>query len=387
MIASLLRTKRGSITAAAAGFTAFLNIYSLQTLLPLLGSTFGAGDREVGLAISATTLAVALASPFAGWLVGRLTRGALTKLSVGGLFFCGVQVALANHLSSLIFWRFCQGLFLPILIAGVLTFLAEDFEPKLLSRATSNYVTWTIVGGFAGRWISGLVASDFGWRSSLLTLAILNAVAGGALLLSLDAPNKRVAGKKPPTVGCFLQTFRRAELRTAYLIGFGSLFTMVGAFTYVTFYLAQWPFNLGPDGLGRMFCVYLLGIAVTPSVGKVLAQWGHAKLVRRTSKLALLGLLLTLLPKVSLIGLGLALVCVSGFATQACVSSFLADLPNEVKAVACGLYLSFYYFGGCLGGALPGLAWECWGWWGCVGLFGLVQWSILFLSRHLHKKE
>ena len=85
------RSKKGSVTAAAAGFTAFVNVYALQSLLPVLTDAFEAGSSKVSLAVSATTLAVALASPFAGWLVGRLTRGALTKISVGGLVFCGLQ--------------------------------------------------------------------------------------------------------------------------------------------------------------------------------------------------------------------------------------------------------------------------------------------------------
>ena len=374
--------KRGSVTAAAAGFAAFVNIYALQTLLPLLSEQFQASSRQVSLAVSATTLAVALASPLAGWLVGRLSRGTLTKLSVGGLVFCGLMVALATSLQALILWRFGQGLFLPLLIAGVLSFLAEDFEPGQLGRATSNYVTWTIVGGFSGRWLAGFVAAHWGLKPALIALALANAAAGTLLLLSLKDPNKSLAGRSSPSLACFLATLERPELRAGYLIGFGSLFTMVGLFTYVTFHLAE-RFLLGPEALGRTFAVYLLGIAITPYVGTLLQSWGYSKTVRHTAKLAIAGLSLTLIPHLGAVLLGLALVCVAGFATQACVSSFMATLEPQTNPAACGLYLSAYYCGGWVGAALPGFAWEAGGWPACVLLLLAIQAMVGLKSSRL----
>lgn len=379
----VLDEQRGSVTAAAAGFTAFVNVYALQTLLPELTRAYNSTDRSVSLAVSATTLAVALASPFAGWLVGRLNRGSLTKISVGGLVFCGLQVALARELESLLFWRFAQGLFLPVLIAGVLTFIAQDFEPDKVSRATSNYVTWTIVGGFSGRWVAGLAASLWGWRPALLALALLNGLAGLVLWFTLKDPGARSRAKRAPQLSDFLGSFRHSHLRSSYAIGFCSLFTMVGLFTYVNFHLSQAPFHLGPEGLGKIFCVYLLGITVTPMVGRVLPQWGLSVLVGRTAKLALCGLMLTLLPSLPAVVAGLALVCVAGFSAQASVSSSIAVLPPALKSVAAGLYLSAYYFGGCLGGAVPGYFWEQGGWPACVMVLLFVQLAVLRLSSCL----
>jgi MFS transporter, YNFM family, putative membrane transport protein len=379
----LARERRSSITAAAAGFTAFVNVYALQSLLPVLADAFQASSRAVSLAVSATTLAVALASPFAGWLVSRMTRGNIIKCSVGGLVFCGLQVALAQNLDTLLFWRFAQGLFLPILIAGVLSFIAQDFTPDKVGRATSNYVTWTIVGGFSGRWLGGFVCSVWGWREALLALSLANAGAGLVLIGNLSNPTARITSRTPPNIWDFLASFRQPELRAGYVIGFCSLFTMVGTFTYVTFHLAQAPFELGPSELGKIFFVYLLGITVTPMVGRLLPSWGVSCTVHRTSKLATLGLLLTLSSDLRLIILGLSLVCVAGFATQASVSTFIAHLPPRVKAVAAGLYLSAYYFGGCIGGALPGLLWEHFGWIGCVGLLVVAQVTVLRFSGKL----
>ena len=377
------RSKKGSVTAAAAGFTAFVNVYALQSLLPVLTDAFEAGSSKVSLAVSATTLAVALASPFAGWLVGRLTRGALTKISVGGLVFCGLQVAMADTLEALIFWRFAQGLFLPVLIAGVLAFMAQDFARRDLGRATSLYVTWTIVGGFAGRWLAGTLTEYFGWREALFGLAIANAAAGAVLLSSLADPAARLPAGRTPGLGDFLTSLKSRSMRAVYAIGFCSLFTMVGGFTYVTFYLSQSPFELGPKELGKVFFVYLLGIAITPTIGRALTRWGYSPTIAATSRLAIGGLLLTLIPKLGFVMAGLSLLCVAGVATQASASSYIAQLEPQEKSVAAGIYLSSYYIGGSIGAFLPGLAWQALGWWGCVVMLVIVQVGVDRLRRGL----
>lgn len=373
--------RRGSITAAAAGFTAFVNIYALQSLLPILAQVFQADSRQVSMAVSATALAVALSAPFAGWLIRRWNRAQVIKVSVAGLVIAGLNVAAASSLTSLIAWRFVQGLFLPILVAGVLSFMALDFPREQLGRATSNYVTWTIVGGFSGRWVGGLVAGAMGWRWALLVLALLNAAAGLLLLASLRNPESRLPSGPDPRPLAALVTLKRSDLRCAYLVGFGSLFTLVGLFTYVTFHLSRAPYNLGPEALGRTFCVYLVGITITPMVGRVLGRWGVALTVRRATAAAMLGLILTLLPHLGGVILGLSLACGAAFATQAAVSSFIARLEPEVKAGAAGLYLSFYYFGGSLGALIPSWAWEWAGWPGCVLLLVGVQAALRRVCR------
>jgi MFS transporter, YNFM family, putative membrane transport protein len=376
-------SQRGTITAAAAGFTAFVNVYALQSLLPVLAEVFQADSSTVSLAVSATTFAVALASPFAGWLVGRMTRGGLTRLSVGGLVFCGLQAALAGSLETLVLWRFLQGLFLPILIAGVLSFMAQDFAREQLSRATSNYVTWTIVGGFSGRWLAGAIAESFGWREALVGLALANACAGAVLLTTLPDPSSRLPSRQTPRVNDFFRSLNQPSLRAVYLIGFGSLFTMVGGFTYVTFYLSAEPFRLGPEELGNVFFVYLLGITITPMIGRALSRWGYSATIGGTTRLAMVGLLLTLVPNLGFVIVGLSMLCVAGFGTQASASSFIARLDPGERSVAAGLYLSAYYVGGSLGAFIPGLAWQSVGWVGCVGLLLLVQWRVFRLRTSL----
>lgn len=378
-------SRRRAIATGAAGFTAFVNMYALQSILPLLARVFHTDHHGVSLSVGATTLAVALASPFAGWLVSRLPRRTANSIAVTGLVVCGANVAAAQSLPALIGWRFAQGLFLPLLLAGVMTFIAEDFPRSRVGRVMANYVAWTIVGGFAGRWLCGLVAAEVGWRSGLYFLALLNALAGAILLLAIPSRRARLKPEAPQGMREIKQTLLDPVLRPAYLTGFCSLMTLTGVFTYITFHLAGPSFGMGPDALGRMFCVYLLGVVVTPMLGRALPGLGHRRAVRLAARLSMTGLLLSLVPKVGAVVAALACVSVAAFASQSIASSYVAQMSGERRTVASGIYVSFYYLGGCFGSIVPGFAWSAAGWWGCAALYLLVQSTIFNLAKGYRK--
>ena len=50
------------------------------------------------------------------------------------------------------------------------------------------------------------------------------------------------------------------------------------------------------------------------------------------------------------------------FTAQAVVPAFVNATARTAKGGASALYLAFYYLGGTLGSALPGLAWQAGGW-------------------------
>ena len=68
--------------------------------------------------------------------------------------------------------------------------------------------------------------------------------------------------------------FRNPRLLVTYLVGFNVLFSLVGVFTYITFYLAAPPFLLSTAQLSLLFVVYLVGLVVTPLAGALLPHVG-----------------------------------------------------------------------------------------------------------------
>ena len=85
------------------------------------------------------------------------------------------------------------------------------------------------------------------------------------------------------------------------------------------------------------------------------------------------GALLTLVPSLPAIVAGLALCATGVFVAQATTSGYIGAVTTRDRALAVGVYSTFYYGGGSAGGALPALFWSRGGWPACVALVVAVQ--------------
>ena len=68
------------LAIATAGFTAFVNLYSPQALLPELSHDFGVGAGDISALMTASTLAIALTAPFTGALADVAGRKRLINV-------------------------------------------------------------------------------------------------------------------------------------------------------------------------------------------------------------------------------------------------------------------------------------------------------------------
>ncbi len=367
----------------AAGFAAFVNLYSTQSLLPVLRQVFHASAAVAGLTISAATLAVALSAPLAGVIVERVPRRQLFIGTMLGLVLTALLCATSHTLGVLICWRFVQGLMLPPLLALTLTYIGEEYPSAQVGPIMALYVAANVVGGFTGRFVSGLVAAHAGWRVALAALALLNVAGAVVLLRSLAAsetytpPGERSAAaersdlrRRPRSP---LAPLANPALHPAFLAGFNVLFSLVALFTYVTYYLSAPPFNLGPAALGSLFCVYLVGVFVTPMAGRLLPRVGYRAAIMGATAMAALGAFLTLGHGLAWVIAGLAVCSSAAFVSQSAATGYVSEVAGDERSSALGLYLSAYYLGGSAGAVVPALAWWAGGWWGTVLLLLAVH--------------
>jgi len=138
------------------GFCAFLSLYATQPLLPLFHRVFDASQLAVSLTVSAATLAVALSAPFVGMLADRRGRKKVIVPAIYLLAFANLLTATAHSLSALVFWRFIQGLLTPAVFAVAVAYINEEWTHRESGFVTSVYVTGTVIGGFCGRFLSGV---------------------------------------------------------------------------------------------------------------------------------------------------------------------------------------------------------------------------------------
>ncbi|HEY9854277.1 MAG TPA: MFS transporter [Stenomitos sp.] len=356
------------------GLCTFLDLYATQAFLPVLEQAFQASKVAVGMTVSAATLAVALSAPVVGVLAEKFGRKLLIVSGLLGLALTTLLAATSPSLGALIGWRFGQGACTALLYVVTMTYVNEEWAGRGVGAAMSAFVTGNVVGGFLGRFLSGIATALVGWHWAFVVLGGLNLVGALAAWLTLPAaPRTLHTNGARSAIASHLRELTSRPLLAAYLVGFNVLFTLVGTFTYVNFYLAEPPFRLGTLALGSIFAVYLFGSVVTPVAGRWIDRLGNRQMVAIALTVSALGTLLTLVPSLWTVIPGLMLSSSGVFVCQSASTSFVGRAAGTKKALAAGLYVSCYYFGGSVGGVLPGFLWGHGGWHACVALFVAIQ--------------
>jgi predicted MFS family arabinose efflux permease len=370
-----------------AGFCAFLTLYAPQPMLPLLLASFHTSANAVSRVITASTIAVAMAAPFAGIVADRLGRKRVIVPAAVLLALPTLLAATSGSLGQLLFWRFWQGVFTPGIFAVTIAYINEEWEEGT-GAAMSAYVAGTVLGGFSGRMIGALVAAYSSWRWAFVVLAVLDLLCAAVMWAWLP-PDRHVAHprRQVSTARAMLRHLQNPRLLATYAVGFCVLFTLVATFTYVNFYLAAPPFHLKTAALGLLFVVYLVGAVITPIAGRAIDRVGHRFALTLAFTGGAAGIALTLTPRIPVVLMGLALCCTGVFIGQSSASSYIGTVASEARAAAVGLYVMFYYLGGSAGAELPGHLWSRGGWLGCVALIASVQLVTIALGWLFWKPE
>jgi MFS transporter, YNFM family, putative membrane transport protein len=383
------RSAPGPWAAAAVtlcGVCAFLELYCTQPLLPLLARLFHASKTGVGLTVSAATLGVALSAPIFGALTERLPRKRVIVASLVAIAIPTLLAATSQSLAQLVFWRFVQGLFVPGVVAVIVTYIGEEWPSHRLALIMSFYVSGTALGGFIGRISTGILTDWFNWHIGFLSLGAAAFAGAGAVALWLphgrrrSSPDQNLSSLSTCTnrpLSFIVQAqslFRNRRLIATFAVGFNVLFSLVAVFTWITFHLSAPPFSLSTTALSSLFFVYLIGFFVTPAAGYLITRVGLRTGVAGAICCSIIGVLLTLAPSLAVVILGLALLSSGVFIAQTAAQSHLRTAaPAGARVTAAGLYLSCYYLGGTAAGVVPGIFWALGKWPACVAFIVAMQ--------------
>jgi YNFM family putative membrane transporter len=372
---------RRSIGIVAAGFATFINLYATQAILSVLAAEFGVGLPRTGWTVTAPLLAVAGVAPFVGSISDRLGRKRLIVAAAVALVVPTTLLAAAPSLQVFVLLRFVQGLLLPFIFTVTVGYIGDECEGADVIRLTGTYAVGTIIGGFFGRFVLGYATEFAGWRSGFVLLGVLTACAAAIVALLLPRERRfRPQHGFSAMAGAYVEHLSNRRLAATYAVGFAVLFSIVTAFTYANFVLAAPPYRFGPAALGNVFIVYLLAIFTTPAATRMAARLGNHPTLIAAVAIGAAGMLLTLLHAAAAIIAGLALAIAGMFIEQVLATGYIGVAARRARSTAVGLYVSFYYVGGSLGGIVPAGIWHWAGWPGCVGLVVVVQVLMLAIA-------
>ncbi|HET7190323.1 MAG TPA: MFS transporter [Pseudolabrys sp.] len=357
------------LAVGLAGYCAFVNLYSPQSILPLLSQEFHATAAEISTIITVSTLAVALTAPFTGTVADVLGRKRVIVAAMFVLVIPTLMVGLATTLSQLIFWRAMQGLVLPPIFAVAVAYIGDEWSTKEATTAAGIYSSGSSLGGFSGRLVTGLLADYIGWRAGFAALAAI--AFAGAIAVAFLLPYERRFVRSDGLLASgrqMLAHFRNRQLLATYAVGFGVLFNFICTFTFISFHLAAAPYNLSASWLGAIFVVYLVGSVLTPWTGWAVGRFGRRAFMVGVIALWIAGIALTLAPSLPLIVAGLALGAGCGLICQAVSTGYVTTTAKAGRSSAVGLYVTSFYTGGSFGAAAGGIAWTIGGWPACVAI-------------------
>ena len=353
---------------------AFLQVYAIQALLPVLMVDFSATEVQAGMVVGATVMAIAIMSPFLGMLSDAIGR---KSFIVGALLFLAIPTALIAQsptIGWLGLWRFMQGLSVPGITVVTIAYIGEEFEGRAVAELMSFYVSGSVFGGFMGRFLLGHLHEFIGWRHGYYVMAAMTLV--GALWVSKMLPSSRCFEANPnfrSAIQTLGEHLTNRYVVTACLLGGCVLFSLVGCFTFINLHLAETPYELSTGQLANIFAVYLIGVVITPLTTSLLRKFGAARIVRVAVLISTIGVLLTLVTPLWGVIVGLIIMSSGVFITQSATISYIAVNVKKGRSLASGLYYMAYYAGGTMGAWICGIAYA-------RGEWQLTVWLLLFVQ-------
>jgi len=357
------------LAVGLAGFVSFLNFYSPQAILPLLGSEFAASAAEISTIMAAGAFAVALIAPFAGTVADVVGRKRVIVFAMTAITVPTAMQALSLTLDGVIFWKFLQGLCLPTIFGVTIAYIGEEWPRREAAAAVGVYTAGASLGGLCARFATGVLADLVGWRPAYLILAAVTLASAAIVAWKLPREQKFVRSDGfVASAKQMLRHFRNPQLVATFAVGFGTLFNFIATFTFISFHLAGAPYHLSASAIGAIFLVYLVGTVLSPMVGWAINRFG-----RRLCMLGVIvswmgGILLTLTSPLAGIVAGVAVCAGAGIVAQAISTGYVAITAERGASSAVGLYVTAFYIGGSVGAALGGVAWTLGGWPACVAL-------------------
>jgi YNFM family putative membrane transporter len=366
--------RRATLALFCAGFATFAMLYCVQPLLPLLAAHFRVSAASSSLALSLTTLSLALCLLVSGALAESWGRKPVMAAALGLAAMLGIACALVEEWGSLLLLRALLGLALSGLPALAMAYVGEEFDPEALPAAMGLYIGGTALGGLLGRLLAGLLSDIGGWSWALGGIAGLGLLAMGLFVWLL--PPSRHFTAQPLSLRGLLRNFAlhlsNPRLRVLFALAFLLMGGFVALFNYVGFRLAGAPFNLSATVIGLLFTVYLLGIFSAGWAGRLVPRFGARQVLHGGIGLMLLGVALCAAPWLSAAVVGLALFTLGFFAAHAVASGQVGVHAQGAKAQASALYLCAYYLGSSLVGYVGGYVWEHAGWWALLGVLACL---------------
>ncbi|MDT8443516.1 MAG: MFS transporter [Desulfuromonadales bacterium] len=371
---------------AAILFTTILALSALyipQPLLPVLTAEFGVSRETAALLTTIAFIPLCLAPLFYGALLETVSARRMLRMAVLLLAVTEVLMFVVEPFAGLMVLRLIQGLLLPAILTSLMTYVSQVTEKTDMARAMAWYIAATILGGFAGRAFSGLIASLLHWRFSFLFLGFGLFIAWLWLSRITETGSVKISRPNLKAAGSVLTD---PLARTTYAMVFCFFLVFAAVMNFLPFRLTELSTKADEFRIGLAYSGYLMGIVVSLNAVRIHQRFGGAeRVIVGSLVMFILAMLIMIVPQVATLVGGMFLLCGASFLTHATATGYLNRHVTQHKGAVNGLYVAFYYGGGAIGSFLPGYAYRGFGWSGFMAVLIVVLIIALLLAVRLSR--
>jgi len=363
-----------------AVFIGFCTFYAPQPLLPAFKQVYNLTPTHSAWLLTMPFLALAI-GPI---VVGALLQFASVRLLLGiSMLLLGTNLllfALATDFKWLMVFRLLQSILLPIIFTVGVTYASQAGDTQYRQRRVALYLTTSIIGGFAGRLISGFVAASFGLSAPFAlfgTMAIFSSLSIAFYVNDVPLQAQRVS------LTSMRNVLNGKPIRFGLLLIFTTFFTYSGVLIALPFRLVELDPGISPDAISIVYLGYAIGILI-PLILDKLVSTGFGEHKALTIGISLLC--------IGLVGLSLSnrfaimfffLILSSGmFALHATTVGWLNKIRPNHASVINGAYISSYYSAAAVASVVPLLLIQWLGW-----HTYLVSQLLLALTAFWHSRQ
>lgn len=152
------------VTVMLVAIAEVLDMTIVTVALPDMMGTLGANVDQISWVLTSYIVSAAILMPLTGILINRLGRKRLLLINIIGFMCASAFCGMANTLSTMIFFRACQGVFGAALVPLSQTILRDSFPPKEIGMAMAIWGVGIMVAPVLGPTIGGYITQHLNWR-------------------------------------------------------------------------------------------------------------------------------------------------------------------------------------------------------------------------------
>ena len=358
-------------------------LYAVQPIQPLFEKEFSLSRFEAVIFTTVIMLPLGFAPIFYGYILETFSSKLFLRNAVLILGILELCFAWSDTYPVLLAIRALQGLLIPAVLTSLMSYISFITPKDRVQQAIGYYIGATILGGFVGRLLSGVLSDYFGWRLFFVLLGIaLIAMFGCLSFLSEEVKVDFVK----PKFSQIMDVLKNKTFFNIYMMMFFIFFVFQALLNFIPFQLKTFSSTMGYGKVGMMYAGYIIGFIISIRI-----LW-MIRLFKSESKTIIVGII------TYVIGLqifhinnymvmfgGMFVFCAGFFIIHSVASGLISKLAHEKRAISNGLYLSFYYAGGTVGTFAPGVFYHYLGWHIFLGLLAfIVLGTLLFALRLQH---